>query len=163
MDLKTAQRLGLERDMVPAVGKVFGLCNTPVKVCGYVETKINFGDGNPISERVQVLDSNQPTLLLGRRFMGQLGQVIFDWDNGRVKLGKRWGPAQTALSGASPLARAMVANQESKVGAMGDETKAPILSNELQTHDKKNIRILLAQFDHVFALNHKRPSRCKFP
>ena len=39
------------------------------------------------AERIQVLDSNEQTLLLGRgrRLMERLGQVTFDWVNGRIK------------------------------------------------------------------------------
>ena len=159
MDRKMARLLGLEESIVPS-GRVFGLCNTPVGVLGYVDVAITIGDADPVVERIKVLDSDQPTLLVGRRFMGQMGQVIFDWDNCRVKLGQRWIPAQTALSGSTPLARAIVAKQEEEVEkATRNETL--ILSDKLSEEDKSKIQAVVSKFDRVFARNHKRPSRCQ--
>ena len=50
--------------------RVYGLCNNPMNVAGYLDVAIQIGTLEPVNDRVQVLDSTEPTLLLGRRFMG---------------------------------------------------------------------------------------------
>ena len=115
IDINTAHRLGLP--IIPAVRRVYGLCNNPVRVNGYVEAMVQVGGRSPVMERIEVLDSDEPTLLLGRRFMEQLGQVTFDWVNGRVRFGRSWITVHKTLSGATPLARARVAKQDEPVVA----------------------------------------------
>ena len=60
--------------------------------------------------------------------------MTFDWDNNRVKLGQTWIPAQSLLSGATPLARALVAkhNDEGERINFSDETGAKFISGELE-------------------------------
>ena len=48
------------------------------KVCGYLDVAIQIGALKPVIDRVQVLDSTEATLLLGRMFMGHFGPVTFD-------------------------------------------------------------------------------------
>ena len=97
MDVGTLRRLGLEDEMVVVPGRVYGLCNNPVRVRGYLEVAIQVGTNDALVERVQVLDSTDPTLLLGRGFMGRLGSVTFDWAGGRVRLGRTWVAARCLL------------------------------------------------------------------
>ena len=81
-----------------------------MKVSGYLDVAIQIGAFKPVIDHVQVLDSTEATVLLGRRFMGHFGPATFDWANSRVKLGHAWVIAQSSLSGATPLARALTAN-----------------------------------------------------
>ena len=112
IDIGTVRQLELEDRLVVAPSRVYGLCNNPVKVCGYLDVAIQIGALKPVIDRVQVLDSTEATLLLGRRFMGHFGPVTFDWANSRVKLGHAWVTARGLLSGATPLARALTAKQD---------------------------------------------------
>ena len=163
IDIGTARRLELMDRLVAAPSRVYGLCNNPVKISGYLDVAIQVGMLEPVIERVQVLDSTEATLLLGRRFMGHFGPVTFDWANGRVKLGHTWVTAQSLLSGATPLARALAARQDEegeRVNVAGD-LGARFISSELGEMEDSRLRILLAEFDGVFSRNHKRPARCK--
>ena len=98
IDMGTVRMLGLEREVIPTASRVYGLGNNPVNVSGYVDVEVKVGTLKPVFERIQVLDSAEPTLLLGKEFMGHFGPVTFDWEKGRVKLGHSWVPAQSLLS-----------------------------------------------------------------
>ena len=63
--------------------------------------------------------------------MGQLGQVIFDRERCRVKLGKSWIPTHTALSRSTPLARAIIAQQEEEIAVAASRSATLIISDGL--------------------------------
>ena len=164
IDIGTVRQLGLEERLVRAACQVYGLCNNPVMVCGYIDVSIEVGTFEPVLERMQVLDSAEPTLLLGRKFMGNLGPVTFDWENSRVKIGRSWISARSLLSGATPLARAMVANQdedEEEMGRVAEEGNDGLIPSELKELEKFKLSGLVTEFNQLFASNHKRPSRCR--
>ena len=85
IDFGTLRQLELEEKFVPATSKVYGLCNNPVKFNGYVNVTIEIGEMDPVVERMQVLDSEDAILLLGRRFMEHLGPITFNWARGGSK------------------------------------------------------------------------------
>ena len=62
MDISTACRLDLP--ITQATQIVYGLCNNPVKVMGYTDAPIGIGERDPLVERIQVLESEEPILLL---------------------------------------------------------------------------------------------------
>ena len=100
MDIDTAGQLQLAGSIVPSTSKVYGLCDNPVRVRGYVDAHIRIGNYESVVERIQVIDSKEPLLLLGRSFMEQHGAITFDWDNRRIRLGRTWVPIEDSLSGA---------------------------------------------------------------
>ena len=106
IDRNALSELNLQGQLVRAPNEVYGLCNSPVRVLGYVDVKIQVGVEKPVIQRLCVLDSEERTVLLGRQFMEQFDEVTFDWKGGSIRLGKEWQPAQTMLSGSTPLARA---------------------------------------------------------
>ena len=57
---------------------MYGLTNNPVPVLGYAEAEIHMEKGEPTLQRIQILESDEPTLLLGRIFMQKLF-VEFDF------------------------------------------------------------------------------------
>ena len=61
MDIGTVRQLELEEMLVAAPSQVNGLCNNPVMVCGYADVSIQVGTLEPVLERIQVLDSAEPT------------------------------------------------------------------------------------------------------
>ena len=78
MDIGTVRQFELEEMLVAAPNQVYCLCNNPVMVCGYADVSIQVGTLKPVLERIQVLDSAEPTLQLGRTFMSKLGPVTFE-------------------------------------------------------------------------------------
>ena len=62
MDRKTLRNLQLGAMMVDAPNQVYCLCNVPVKVLGYIDTEIQLGDRPPLVQRIQILDSEDPTI-----------------------------------------------------------------------------------------------------
>ena len=156
IDLGTLRQLELEENLVPAKSNVYDLCNNPVKVNGYVGVTIQIGKLEPVVERMQVLDSEEATLLLGRRFMGHLGLVTFDWANSRVKIGHSWIDTQSSLSGATPLARARVAKQNESIEevALAEEQQGELFSNKLSTIERSELASLVDGFAKLFSRNH---------
>ena len=134
MDIGTVRQLELEEMLVAAPSQVYGLCNNPVMVCGYAAVSIQVGTLEPVLERIQVLDRAEPTLVLGRRCMSKLRPVTFDWENSQVKISHSWITARSLLSGATPLARAMVAKQdgEAEMGYVVEEQKEGLFPNNLK-------------------------------
>ena len=108
----------------------------------YLDVAIQIGTLKPVIDRVQVLDSTEATLLLGRRFMGHFGPVTFDWANSRAKLGHTWVTAQSLLSGATPLARALTAKLDKEDEGINIEegTEARLISSELGEKEESRLR-----------------------
>ena len=103
------------------------------------------GAHTPIIQRLQVLDSDNPTLILGRGFMGKFKEVAFDFEKGRIKLGNDWEPIQTAVSGSTSLARAEVSNEIEEV-ARGEISEAELIDKSLSKRESNEIRNLLAEW-----------------
>ena len=158
IDINTARRLDLP--IIPAARRVYGLCNNPVRVSGYVDAMVQVGGMSPVMERVEVLDSDEPTLLLGRKFLERLGEVTFDWVNGRVRFWRSWTTVHKTLSGATPLARARVAKQDEPEVATICAGIDKMICTKLSPEEKETLEQLTRDFRHVFALHPKRPGRC---
>ena len=158
IDVDTAHRLDLR--VVPDAYKVYGLCNNPVRVMGYVEVPIRVGDMEPLTERIEVLDSGEPTLLLGRKFMEKLGKVTFDWVNGRVRFGKSWATVHKTLGGATPLVRARVAKQDDPEVATISTDSDKMICTKLFPKEREILEHTVKDFDGIIATHHKRPRRC---
>ena len=88
VDFGTIKSLGLEKDIVEEPNEVYGLCKAPVKVKGHIEISIQVGRGEPRKTKLQVLESSEPIMLLGRAFMKDFGSVSFDWERGRSGLAR---------------------------------------------------------------------------
>ena len=110
-----------------------------------------------IIQRLQVLDSDNPTFILGRTFMGQFREVTFDFEGGRVRLGNEWELVQTTVSGSNPIARALAVGDE--VPEVRKGTLIMELINKLGHFENERVRELLSEFPTLFAENPKRPSR----
>ena len=160
IDRDTARRLDLS--IIPEARRVYGLCNNPVRVVGYVDAPIRIGAGVTVKERIQVLDSNESTLLLGRKFMKQLGEVTFDWTHGRIRIGQTWVSAHKSLKGATPLARARAAKQEEEYEVASINTMERIqMGEELQPRETAALEQLVDEYSHIFTQYPKRPGRCQ--
>ena len=103
--LSVVRQLDLDRLVINDPGRVFGLCDNPIKVLGYIDVEIRVGTHQSVRERLQVLGFNSPTLILGPAFMGQFNEIAFDFKLGRIKLGGKWEPVQATVSGSNPLTR----------------------------------------------------------
>ena len=158
LDKVTADNLGLSRTMIRRRSKVYGV-NNPVPVLGYAQASISVGSHEPVIQKVQVLDSEEPTILLGRQLMRQLGTISFDLLNGRIKIGNTWESYKATVRGATPLARAQVAKQEETLDTMTHEGYRLLVNPELPEVERKQLEELAKQFEHAFAQDHKKPSR----
>ena len=105
VDYNTLQDLNLNQNLVDCPGQVFGLCDNPIKVLGYLDTEVRVGRHTPVKQRLKVLDYDNPTLILGRSFMRSFSEVTFDFKGGRIKLDGEWEPVQASVSGSNPMAR----------------------------------------------------------
>ena len=121
---------------------------------------VKVGGRSPVMERIEVLDSDEPTLLLGRKFMEQLGQVTFDWVNGRVRFGQSWITVHNTLSGATPLARARVAKQDEPEVATISAGIDTMICTKLTPEERETLEQLTRDFESIFAIHLKSPGRC---
>ena len=61
-----------------------------VAVCGTACVAIDVGDGRPLEHEIEVLDTNNRVVILGRRFLARFKNTTFDWESMRVRLGGCW-------------------------------------------------------------------------
>ena len=97
--------------MVNAPNQVYGLCNVPIKVLGYIDTEIQLSEHPSLVQRIQVLDSEDPIVILGRSLMCKFKEVVFDFEHGRIKLGKNWENVDVSASSSTPISRAALASE----------------------------------------------------
>ena len=149
MDMKSMNRLGLQHKLVATGGQVYGICNSPVSVIGYVEAQINVsGDKNPV-ERIQVLRGDEQTLLLGRQFMQKFDRVVFDWNSGVVELGRTKLPIFARATGGDPLERARVVRsslEEAKTASQHRE----VINCDLPWMQRQAINKLIGEYKSTF-------------
>ena len=87
---------------------MFGVCNTPVNVSGYVDVYIRVPNEKKKLIRIQVLEGEDQALLLGRQFMHEFGSRLdFDWRAGVVRLGKAKLPITAKVIGGNAQEWAM--------------------------------------------------------
>ena len=159
MDRKTLINLQLGAMMVDAANQVYGLCNVPVKVLGYIDTEIQLGDRPPLVQRIQILDSEDPTIILGRSFMCKFKEVVFDFEHGRIKLGKNWENVDVSASGSTPISRAALASEI--LSAEEIKSSTDLINPDLTMEECSQLRKLIEEFPNLFADDPKRPSRIK--
>ena len=53
---------------------------------------MDVGDGRPLEHEIEILDTNNRVVILGRRFLSRFKNTTFDWENMRVRLGGCWKP-----------------------------------------------------------------------
>ena len=83
--------------------------------------------------------------------MGHLGPVTFDWAGGRVRLGRTWVAARCLLSGATPLARVAVAEQEEENARRVGGQEGGLISSELGEEEGSWFKDLIAEYEQVFS------------
>ena len=154
IDLGTVKRLGLEQDVREEPGRVYGLCKSPVQVRGSIEIPIQLGDGIPQVARLQVLESEEPTLLLGRSYMRNFGSVLFDWDRG-----KSWTEIYSTAVGGDPLFRAQIAVKEEKLTSVAHTSVGFDIDSGLSREKYTEIEEICEVFSDRFAANPKKPER----
>ena len=79
--------------------QVYGLGRTALAVCGTACVAIDVGDGRPLEHEIEVLDTNNRVVILGRRFLARFKNTTFDWENMRVRLGGCWKTSLAAARG----------------------------------------------------------------
>ena len=67
--------------------QVYGLGRTALAVCSTACVAIYVGDGRPLEHEIEVLDTNNRVVILGRMFLACFKNTTFDWENMRVRLG----------------------------------------------------------------------------
>ena len=150
IDKCTANNLGLDKTVVQERCKVYGLCNNPVKVLGYAMTNIRLGTLGPIIQKVQVLDSEELTILLGQQLMKRLGTVSFDFLRSRIRVGNTWEEYEATVQGATPFARAQVVKQDEELE--NDHRKGlPLINPQLPDQVHERLEKLAQRFDVAFA------------
>ena len=82
--IDTASLHGLGVDFTVHPSRVHGVCAMPIKSRGYVDLEVNIGKSAPMKHRFMVLDSAEPTLILGRDYLRRFNSTEFDWQNHRV-------------------------------------------------------------------------------
>ena len=82
---------------------------TGFQSCRDLWWSIDVGDGQRVSQELQMLASDYPILILGRDFLRKFHQTEFDWDNYRIRLGDSWEETKANTRGGSAISRATVA------------------------------------------------------
>ena len=113
----------------------------------------------PVVQKLQVLDTEEPTVLLGRQLMQQLGTVSFDFQNSRI--GDTWESYETAICCGTPLARTQVSKQDEEVGSPRGRKHPNLINQKLSREEHSKVVKIIEKFHHGFALNHKKPLRTK--
>ena len=161
MDSNTARRIGLFQSLVKIPTEVYGLCNNPVPVIGYVDALIGFAEREATPQRIQILDSEEPTLLLGRQFMKKLGSVKFDFEKGLVKLGGSWSQIGCTINGCTPLARAQVVMQIEELDRDSNKEAPELVNPRLTKREQERLRGLVEDHGYIFSGSRKQPARTK--
>ena len=86
IDKATAEALGLSGAIVRVRSMVYGMCSNPLEVLGHAMARIQVGTLEPVTQKLQILDSEEPTILLGRLLMKRIGPIYFDSLRGQVKV-----------------------------------------------------------------------------
>ena len=159
IDRGTLCGLGLVSRMVTSPSRVFGLGKSGIRVQGHVDVTIQVPGAavEPVLTRVKVLDSEEPTLLLGREFLNRFGSVTFDWKNESIRLGSAWVPIKAAVTGGTPLFRAQTAIWEEQLAPVAVRSFSDSLeiNEKLGYGEKSKLEHLCQRFKDRFARDPK--------
>ena len=109
-------------NFVSAKCMVYGLGRTALAVCGTACVAIDVGDGRPLEHEIEVLDTNNRVVILGRRFLARFKNTTFDWENMRVRLGGCWKTSLAEARGGYAATRAEI--MQTEMGKEGDSLEA---------------------------------------
>ena len=92
IDSKTLKNLKLAVKIHASSEQLIDASGNNMTITGFVTLNVNiFGLMKPVLQRYHIVDSHSPiSILLGRDFLQTFGQVTFDFDNNRVRLGPAW-------------------------------------------------------------------------
>ena len=156
IDYKTLTGLGFRNNIKAMKSKVFGLCQNPVQVLGGVELEVKI-DQEKAAACFYFLDSEEPTLLLGREFMACFDRITFDFRNGRIRLGNVWNPIESTLTGGTPLFWARTAMSDTTIAAVGCRNKTFDINLELSSDEHKELTHLLNDYTDLSAVDPRKP------
>ena len=115
---------------------------------------IDVGDGRPLEHEIEVLDTNNRVVILGRRFLARYKNTTFDWENMRVRLGGCWKISLAAARGGYAATRAEI--MQTEMGKEGDSLEARFdINAKLSPREETAIRKVLSRWKDVFAENPK--------
>ena len=136
--------------------QVYGLGRTALAVCGTACVAIDVGDGRPLEHEIEVLDTNNRVVILGRRFLARFKNTTFDWENMRLRLGGCWKTSLAAARGGYAATRAEIIQTEMR--KEGDSLEARFdINPKLSPREETAIRKVLSRWKDVFAENPKSP------
>ena len=95
VDIGTVQKMNIPYST--KYSQEYGIGRTALAVCDTACVAIDVGDGLPLEHEIEVLDTNNMVVILGRRFLARFKNTTFDWENMRVRLGGCW---KTSLAAA---------------------------------------------------------------
>ena len=157
IDTHTLDSLGLRERLVPKESTVYGLCETPVLVQGFVNVSVEVPGEVPIQSRIFVIRDCEPTMLMGRQFLRQFGKVSFNWDEGTIEIGKAKLPILSTATGGDPVLRA-----QTVLGLKGDETDLSAYPH-LTASELEALSLLLEEFSDVFSERPGKTKMCEHP
>ena len=135
---------------------MYGLGRTALAVCGTACVAIDVGDDRPLEHEIEVLDTNNRVVILGRRFLARFKNTTFDWENMRVRLGGCWKTSLAAARGGYAATRAEI--MQTEMGKEGDSLEARFdINPKLSPREETAIRKVLSRWKDFFAENPKSP------
>ena len=91
IDIGTVQEIGLEQNIVPSSHHLVNASGERMDIAGVVNIKIRLQGMKPMVHEFKVLNAKTfSNVLLGRDFMKLFGQVTFDFNANKVRLGRSW-------------------------------------------------------------------------
>ena len=111
-----------------------------------------------IIQRLQVLDSDNPTFILGRTLMGSSREVTFESEGDRVRHGNEWELVKETVRESNPIVRALAVGDEVLEVRFGT-LRMELINKQLARFENEQVRELLSEFPTLFAENLKRASK----
>ena len=103
VDKVTLLSLGVDLPVCPS--RVHGVAESVVRTLGKARLMVHMGKKYGVSHKFSILDTNEPTVILGRDFLSLFRSTEFDWSNYRIRLGEHWIPTEASLHGGEILSR----------------------------------------------------------
>lgn len=86
--------------------------------------------------------------------------VVFDFRKGRIRLGDDWTQIEATVQGATPLARAVM-KQDEELDESSKGSTCELLNPELDIEEESKVQDLMDRYQGIFSRQHKRPGRIK--